>query len=123
MAGAVVCAMQRANRTLDMIKSYADQGKEPPPELLQMLQPARTGSPTPTTAPAALSAPMRLDSGFLFARAGLAFRCLTFMAIGRQALAHDRPADLRRHHDGRRLALGFLVAMLRGRDRDDDGPA
>jgi hypothetical protein len=28
----------RANRALDIIKSYADQGKEPPPELLKILQ-------------------------------------------------------------------------------------
>jgi hypothetical protein len=28
----------RANRALDIIKSYADQGKEPPPELLKTLQ-------------------------------------------------------------------------------------
>lgn len=28
----------RANRTIDIIKSYADQGKEPPPELLAALR-------------------------------------------------------------------------------------
>jgi hypothetical protein len=28
----------RANRTIDLIKSYADQGKEPPPELLAALR-------------------------------------------------------------------------------------
>ncbi|HVV28043.1 MAG TPA: hypothetical protein VHC40_08765 [Rhizomicrobium sp.] len=28
----------RANRVLDLVKSYADQGKEPPPELLKALQ-------------------------------------------------------------------------------------
>ena len=28
----------RANRALDIIKSYADQGKDPPPELLKGLQ-------------------------------------------------------------------------------------
>ena len=28
----------RANRTLDVLKSYAEQGKEPPPELLAALQ-------------------------------------------------------------------------------------
>ena len=28
----------RANRALDIIKSYADQGKDPPPELLKNLQ-------------------------------------------------------------------------------------
>src|SRR3954468_17771772 len=30
-----------ANRTLDIIKSYADQGKEPPPELLAALKAPR----------------------------------------------------------------------------------
>ena len=30
-----------ANRTLDIIKSYADQGKEPPPELLAALKDRR----------------------------------------------------------------------------------
>jgi hypothetical protein len=28
----------RANKVLDLLKSYADQGKEPPPELLKALQ-------------------------------------------------------------------------------------
>jgi hypothetical protein len=28
----------RANRALDIVKSYADQGKDPPPELLKTLQ-------------------------------------------------------------------------------------
>ena len=28
----------RANRALDILKSYADQGKDPPPELLKSLQ-------------------------------------------------------------------------------------
>jgi hypothetical protein len=28
----------RANRALDIVKSYADQGKDPPPELLKSLQ-------------------------------------------------------------------------------------
>ena len=28
----------RANRTLDILKSYAEHGKEPPPELLETLQ-------------------------------------------------------------------------------------
>src|ERR1043166_10131804 len=29
---------QRTNRILDMIKTYVDQGKEPPADLLQLLQ-------------------------------------------------------------------------------------
>src|SRR5476651_710127 len=29
----------QAQQTLDMIKSYVDQGKEPPPEMLKILQP------------------------------------------------------------------------------------
>ena len=29
---------RRANRVLDLVKSYVDQGKEPPPELLKVLQ-------------------------------------------------------------------------------------
>jgi hypothetical protein len=37
----------RANRTIDLIKSYADRGKEPPPELLAALRdPDFTGKGT-----------------------------------------------------------------------------
>jgi len=43
--GAMVMAQwsrhNRANRALDIIKSYADQGKDPPPELLKSLQGGR----------------------------------------------------------------------------------
>jgi hypothetical protein len=31
----------RANRALDIIKSYADQGKEPPPDLMKAVQPGQ----------------------------------------------------------------------------------
>jgi hypothetical protein len=34
----------RANRALDIVKSYADQGKDPPPELLKSLQGGMDGS-------------------------------------------------------------------------------
>ncbi len=41
MAMGVIAMRQRharANRTIDLIKSYADQGKDPPPELLAVLR-------------------------------------------------------------------------------------
>jgi len=43
--GTVIAAQwsrhKRANRALDIIKTYADQGKDPPPELLKSLQSRR----------------------------------------------------------------------------------
>ena len=43
--GTVIAAQwsrhKRANRALDIIKTYADQGKDPPPELLKTLQSRR----------------------------------------------------------------------------------
>ncbi|HET7084285.1 MAG TPA: hypothetical protein VFI23_05915 [Rhizomicrobium sp.] len=46
----MICALawgwsrhSRANRALDIIKSYADQGKDPPPELVKSLQAGMEG--------------------------------------------------------------------------------
>jgi hypothetical protein len=65
----------RANRSLDIIKSYADQGKDPPPELLKTLQQAPDGwgrcgrwrSPEE-----------RLSRAILFAALALVFGFMTF---------------------------------------------
>lgn len=40
----------RASRAIDIIKSYADQGKDPPPELLAVLRDSQFGGPEKTEA-------------------------------------------------------------------------
>src|SRR6202000_1118381 len=68
---------QRANRSLDIVKSYVDQGKDPPPELLAALR-----QPEPNHRASEWSLPRRnwipfglfvgLTAGFLFALSGIA---------------------------------------------------
>jgi len=73
----------RANRTLDILKSYADQGKDPPPELLKNLQ---GGGWDGDCGPGPYGwrygwrySPQRLlQRGFLFTALAVAFFVLTF---------------------------------------------
>ena len=86
----------RANRTLDIVKSYADQGKDPPADLLKTLQPGwdrdcygrRWRTPEE-----------RLGRAFLFAALACAFG---FMAFWPQF--SDGP-----HHN---FGLVFVTAIL-----------
>jgi len=63
---------QRANRSLDILKSYVDQGKEPPAILLQTLQVAHQDDGL-----SRIRGPRGWTSIFLFAGLAAAF---TFMA-------------------------------------------
>jgi hypothetical protein len=64
----------RANRALDILKTYADQGKEPPPELLKGLQSGMDGGCGPY---GWRYSPQRLlQRGILFG--AIAFGFLTF---------------------------------------------
>ncbi len=66
----------RANRALDILKTYADQGKEPPPELLKGLQSGMDGGCGPY---GWRYSPQRLlQRGILFGALAIAFGFLTF---------------------------------------------
>ncbi len=69
----------RANRALDIIKSYADQGKDPPPDLLKNLA---IGGMVPAAAIGPYgwrnSPERRLGRAFFFAALACAFGFLTF---------------------------------------------
>jgi hypothetical protein len=106
--GAMVMAQwsrhARANRALDILKSYADQGKDPPSELLKSLQPGRDeycgwggwgrrGDYGWRYAPARL-----LQRGFLFTALAIAFFVLTFWN-------HDGDNHWHRDH-------GLLIPMM-----------
>lgn len=98
----------RARQTLEVLKSYVDQGKEPPPELLKILQ-------QDTSASQARRGEALHRSGFLWIPVFLfgALSCgFVFMALGRNA-DHDNQNGLffvAIVMAG--LALGFLVANL-----------
>jgi hypothetical protein len=70
----------RANRALDILKSYADQGKDPPPELMKNLQ--QGGGWDGDCGPGPYGwrySPARLmQRGFLFTALAVAFFALTF---------------------------------------------
>jgi hypothetical protein len=93
----------RANRALDILKSYADQGKDPPPELLKSLQ---GGGWDGDCGPGPYGwrygwrySPQRLlQRGFLFTALAIAFFVLTFWN-------HD--GDNHWHHDH-----GLLIPMM-----------
>jgi hypothetical protein len=66
----------RANRALDIIKAYADQGKEPPPELLKGLQDGMARGYGPCGG--RYSPERRLHRGVLFTALALGFGFLSF---------------------------------------------
>ena len=77
----------RANRALDIIKTYADQGKEPPPELLKNLQGGTDGY-CGWGGGWRYSPQRRLHRAFVFSALAFAFGCLVYWR-------HD-DGDLRR---------------------------
>jgi hypothetical protein len=108
----------RANRALDLIKSYADQGKEPPTELLKSLQ-GTDQDDCYGRSRYRNRGPRGWVSVFLFGGVAAAFLFLGLF-----------PEDgIRDHANGLffvaiimgALALGSLVTMLAGR-RDDQSP-
>jgi hypothetical protein len=71
----VVLHHNRANRALDILKSYADQGKDPPPELMKSLQNPGGWSDRNGWR---CSPERRLQRGFLFLALAIGFGILTF---------------------------------------------
>jgi len=86
----------RANRALDIIKSYADQGKDPPPELVKNLQGGMDSGCGPYGW--RFSPERRLHRAFVFSALAIAFGVLTFWP-------HDDGA--RWHHHG-----GLFIPMM-----------
>lgn len=91
----------RANRTIDLLKSYADQGKDPPPELLKTLQ--NGGGPVGGWGacgdrPWRYSPERRLHRTFLFGALAIAFAVLYFNHAG----------DDNWHHHG----FGYLMPLV-----------
>lgn len=101
----------RANRTIDILKSYADQGKDPPPELLAALRSTDF-------------AKFRRVSGgswipfFLFVALTAGFTMLGLSADRHEAMGLFFVAIVMGG-----LAVGFLVtALTHRRDRGGDSP-
>jgi len=70
----------RANRALDIIKSYADQGKDPPPELVKSLQGDSYGGCGPYGW--RYSPERRLHRAFLFMALAIAFGVIMIFGHG-----------------------------------------
>jgi hypothetical protein len=68
----VIFRHHRAEQTLALLKSYADQGKEPPPELLQLLR----SEPKPERRPMMSRSHSFLLVGLLFTAMSAAFLVL-----------------------------------------------
>jgi hypothetical protein len=92
----------RANRALDILKSYADQGKDPPPELMKSLQGGWGGDCGPGPYGWHYGwrySPQRLlQRAFLFTALAVAFFVLTFW---------NPDEDNHWHHDH-----GLLIPMM-----------
>lgn len=73
----------RANRALDILKTYADQGKDPPPELLKGLQGDWDGG-CGSRDSWRYSPQRRMQRGFLFLALAIAFGVMTFHDDGGQ---------------------------------------
>ena len=133
----------RANRLVDLIKHYADQGKEPPPELLATLQKSYerpgqgwqgrnygdAGNWGMGVRSYGYRGPWGWVSVFLFAglAAGFVFMAWNIQGdLGLAAIAHGGDMHVRNRVGGLifvafimgGLAIGNLVAMLASR-RDD----
>lgn len=108
-------AHRRVDRNLEILKSYADQGKDPPPEIIKILQPDSVSGTNHL---------LRISSGlwvpvFLFAALTAGF---IFMALSPSITEHDPSAQsgmifVSILMGG--LALGFLVTAL-GRRRAEN---
>jgi hypothetical protein len=88
----------RANRSLDLIKSYADQGKDPPPELLKALQGGGDWGGWCGPRYGRFSPERRLHRTFLFGALAVAFAVLYFGHSG----------DDNWHHHG----FGYLMPLV-----------
>jgi hypothetical protein len=91
----------RANRALDIIKSYADQGKDPPPDLVKNLQGGMDGGCGPYNW--RYSPERRLHRAFVFSALAIAFGVLTFWPYGDGARWH--------HHGGLFIPMMIFAAL------------
>jgi len=91
----------RANRALDIIKSYADQGKEPPPELLKNLQGGTDGY-CGWGGGWRYSTERRLHRAFVFTALAIAFGVLTFW---------NYDDGSRWHHHGLVIPMAIFAAL------------
>ncbi len=92
----------RANRALDILKTYADQGKEPPPELLKGLQNGMDGGCGPY---GWRYSPQRLlQRGILFSALAIAFGFLTFWN-------NQDDGGHWHHHDGLLIPMVVFAAL------------
>jgi hypothetical protein len=89
----------RANRALDIVKSYADQGKEPPAELMKSLQQSPGGCDW--NGRRWRSPEERLGRAFFFAALACAFGFLAFW-----------PQDDGNWHPHHAFGLVFVTAIL-----------
>ena len=92
----------RANRALDIVKSYADQGKEPPPELLKTLQYGPGPGGCNGYGRRWRSPEERLGRAFLFAALACAFGFMAFWPQG--------DGDFHRHAFGLVIVIAILAA-------------
>jgi hypothetical protein len=91
-----------ANRALDIIKSYADQGKEAPPELLKNLQNGPDGY-CGWGGGWRYSTERRLHRAFVFTALAFAFGCLAFWR-------HD-DGDHWHHMSGLIIPMAIFAAL------------
>ena len=98
MVASVWSRHARANRTLDIIKTYADQGKDPPPDLVKGLQGGMDGGWGCDRRSWRYTYEGRLHRTMMFAALAIVFAVLNFWHGG---------FDWDGHHHG-----GFLVLLL-----------
>jgi hypothetical protein len=84
----------RANRALDIVKSYADQGKEPPVELLKSLQYGPGPGGCDWNGRRWRTPEERLGRAFLFAALACAFGFMAFWPQFSSAPYHHNPFGL-----------------------------
>ena len=105
----MICALawgwsrhSRANRALDIIKSYADQGKDPPPDLVKNLQGGMDGGCGPYGW--RYSPERRLHRAVVFTALAIAFGVLTFWD-------HGDDGQRWHHHGGLFIPMMIFAAL------------
>ena len=105
----MVCALAwgwsrhvRANRALDIIKSYADQGKDPPPDLVKNLQGGMDGGCGPYGW--RNSPERRMHRAIVFTGLAIAFGVLTFWN-------YDDGGHGWHHHGGLFIPMMIFAAL------------